>query len=329
MASATKPSSFDAFVGAAAGASGGVFAAAVLMPMEVAKTRISVSQGGQTSLAGTIKKILDTDGIQGLYCGLSTKCCEKATENFVFFYVYEAIKSSVQVRMHITNSISLGLGFISGVVTMTTISPLEVLSTKLQVGSGDAHSPFTLLKRILSEEGVAGLYKGYWFNFMLCINPALQNTFFDKVKDLLLERRSRQGFKASLTALEALFVGATAKAVATLATYPLTRVKTMLQAGKEPTVKAGSEAAAKGERSQKRRQTPQLIRSLSFSHDKAPEKQVLLERFLQLYRGVGPTLLKGVLQAALMYMAKDKVQGVVVKLLRALVKPNKMPRIAS
>ena len=90
------------------------------------------------------------------------------------------------------------MGFLAGIVTMTSINPLEVLSTKLQVGT--ARGPLSLLRLVVSkdtstnlellafksrrrldcpgEDGLAGLFKGYWFNLILCSNAAIQNTVF-------------------------------------------------------------------------------------------------------------------------------------------------------
>jgi len=314
MASGSRPShAFDAFLAASAGASGGVFAAAVLMPIEVAKTRISVSQAGDASIARVIRRILETEGTSALYNGVSVKMCEKGTENFVFYYIYEAIKQTVQLRREISSTISLGVGFISGVATMTTITPLEVLSTKLQVATGKAQHPIAVLRRVLATDGMSGLFKGYGFNLLLCINPAIQNTIFDTIKVRFLHRKSVQagGKSMSLSALESLCLGACAKAIATLVTYPVTRLKTMLQADREPTM-------LKDGKSARRRGTPQLLKTLSFSHDKAPQAQSLSSRFKELYRGLLPTLLKGVLQAALMYMAKDQVERIVVNVLKKM-----------
>merc|ERR1712232_301129 len=111
-------------------------------------------------------------------------------------------------------------------------------------------------RQILEQDGVRGLFKGYWFNVALCVNPAIQNTCFDKMKDAVLRRRAAQ-WKAmgksytyqsypSLTPLQAVMLGSVAKTIATLMTFPLVRIKTLLQTGKKLTDRADSHEPSDG-----------------------------------------------------------------------------------
>merc|ERR1719277_1791505 len=95
-----------------------------------------------------------------------------------------------------------------------------------------------LARKVVQREGVSGLFKGFWYNILLCINPAIQNTAFDRMKDAILALK-----KGSLTPFEAFALGAVAKAIATMVTYPLVRLKTILQAGKGLGDKADASAA--------------------------------------------------------------------------------------
>ncbi|CAE7257446.1 SLC25A17 [Symbiodinium sp. CCMP2592] len=312
MAHASSGSgAFDAFLSASAGAGGGMFAAAMLMPVEIAKTRISVSQKGETTILGTMRQVVEKDGLPGLFSGVSVKCFEKGTENFVFFYVYEALKKfAAERQIQITNGVSLCMGFLAGIVTMTSINPLEVLSTKLQVGT--ARGPLSLLRLVVSKDGLAGLFTGYWFNLLLCSNPAIQNTVFVQMQEAMMQRKLLQGLsaKVSLTSLEVFMLGALAKAIATIITFPVTRMKTMLQAGPKPVDEADCDNDAT---------LDALPRNFSFHfNQKVPVKPRPSEQFFELYRGLWPTLMKGVLQAALMYVAKDQVTKLVVMCLRGI-----------
>ncbi|CAE7611807.1 mcfQ [Symbiodinium pilosum] len=202
---------------------------------------------------------------------------------------------------------------------MTSINPMEVLSTKLQVGSA-ARGPLDQLRLVISQDGLAGLFKGYWFNLILCSNPAIQNTIFDKIQEAMLLRKKQRAAsaKVSLTSLEVFMLGALAKAIATMITFPVTRIKTMLQAGEPPIPEEERE-----HNDDEKTQAPQILRNLSFSH-KALEGQRPRERLCELYRGLRPTLMKGVLQAALMYLAKDQVTKIVVACLRAVAKKRRL-----
>jgi len=301
---------FVALVQASAGAAGGVFASFVLMPLEVVKTRIQVSQSGAASVLEATKEILDREGIMALFSGVNAKCTETGSKNFIYFYIYDALNTVTKRRSRITTPVKLALGYLAGVGCTVCTMPLEVLATRLQVVTGDDKDVFSLLRAIVRDEGLGGLFKGFWFNIALCVNPAIQNTCFDKLKAMLL--RLKKGEKRpALTPLQAFLLGALAKAVATVVTFPLVRLKTMLQAGRQPEA-----PAVKDEQQEGPANTRRMLRKLSFTLDRAPARQSLLERFAQLYRGLGSALSKSVLQAALLYMTKDQVEGVVVKVFK-------------
>merc|ERR1719150_556139 len=118
---------------------------------------------------------------------------------------------------------------------MTTILPIEVLSTQLQLGD----NLFTALRRMSTGDGFAGLFKGYWLNLILCANPAIVNTCFDKVKDAVLRRRASHAVVGkqltSLKPLESFVLGACSKALALCLCYPLVRLKVNIQAGRSLT----------------------------------------------------------------------------------------------
>lgn len=314
MAHSGDSANFIAVVQATAGAAGGVFAAFVLMPLEVAKTRIQLSHEGDLSTFGTISGIVVDEGVQGLFRGAFPKCFETGSKNFVYFYIYDAINAIAKRQVKLTTGVKLALGYIAGVGTTITTMPMEVMATKVQAETRIGDGLIMLVARILQQEGIAGLFKGFWYNILLCVNPAIQNTCFDRLKDRILDVKAgavAAGSPApSLTPLQAFALGALAKAVATLITYPLVRLKTILQAGQEvktqPAVTRGASTAS-DRRISRKGSTAELLGGLSFREDKSPASQGPLQRIAELYRGIGSALLKSVLQAALLYMTKDQV----------------------
>lgn len=310
MSGASRDSpGFIAVVQASAGAVGGVFAAFVLMPLEVAKTRIQLSHSGDASTFGTVVAIMRAEGLSGLFRGVTAKCSETGSKNFVYFYIYDAINAMVKRRMELTTSVKLGLGYVAGVGTTIATMPLEVMATKIQAETS-GEGLFTLMQRVVQREGVSGLFKGFWYNILLCINPAIQNTVFDRIKDTLLATRKAGG----LSPFEAFALGALAKAIATLVTYPMVRLKTILQAGQDldaKAVKARAEPATRAKGPQRSSSTGELLSVLSVREDFPTAMQGLVSRAIELYRGIGSALMKSVLQAALLYMTKDQVADAV------------------
>lgn len=316
MTEAQGSAAFIALVQASAGAAGGVFATVVLMPLEVAKTKIQITQTGNASTLQTIQEIAQNDGPLGLFAGVTPKSFETGLKNFVYFYLYDFINTIVKSRVKLTTPVKLLLGYIAGVGTTLATMPLELLATRVQA---DGRETFVVLREILSKEGVSGLFKGLIPNIILCVNPAIQNTVFDnlKMQILRLKSRSNPGRSPALTSLQGFVLGVGAKAVASTITHPLVRYKTMIQAGKSPA--APSDAIEKPNASS----TTPISRSLSkmsFKVDKKKNEQSLLERFLQLYRGLGSSLLKSSLQAGLLYMTKDQVSAIIIRLFKISAK---------
>jgi len=315
-----ESAAFIALVQASAGAAGAIVASAALQPVEVAKTRIQISTGGDDSTWQTIRKIAAQDGVLGLWLGAGGKCTENGAKNFAYFYIYDGMNAIVKRHMALSTAVKLVLGYVAGVGNTLINMPLEVISTKMQLDDAKGLGTLGMLRRIVQKEGFGTLYTGLGYNIALCINPAIQNTILDKLKEALLASMKRRNPEVvpALTAFQAFTLGAFAKAVATVVTYPLVRLKTNLQAGQVPTIERQpslrkvTSKVGKMERSG----SMEMIRALSFREDKEPAKASLWQRFVELYRGVGSALLKSTLQSALLYMVKDQVEFSVERIFR-------------
>jgi adenine nucleotide transporter 17 len=101
---------------------------------------------------------------------------------------------------------------------------------------------FDALTAILNKDGVAGLWRGIGPALVLVINPVLQYTVFEQLKNVLIRRRTAKlraqaGVAATAVAIlsdwDFFFLGALSKLVATSVTYPYIVLKSRLQAGSE------------------------------------------------------------------------------------------------
>jgi len=133
--------------------------------------------------------------------------------------------------------------------------------------------------RIATEkEGIMGFYRGWETTFLVSVNPAIQNTVFDQIKAIILLKSKNTG----LGYWQSFWLGAFAKAVATIMTYPVTRAKLMIQCNR---------------------------------NDKEPKPaSALLSEIIKddgvagLFKGLQPSLYKGVIQSAFMLMVKEQIQ---------------------
>jgi len=284
-----------ALLQATAGAGSAVAVAFALHPLELTKTRIQTGQvKGPLALAAA--RIACDEGLAALYRGVSAQCCEEALENFVFFYVYAGLKRLAQRGQDLSAALSLLIGYCAGVCTTSCVMPVETLSTRLQLSSGE--SPWELLRRVLRDEGPGALFNGIGYNIVLCANPAIQNTLFDRLKGTILVRRDARSApgsrRAALSAVEASALGALAKAFALFLCYPLVRLKVLRQAAQRKEPKHGSDSPSEGAL------TPRQYAGL-------------------LYRGLGAALSKNIVSAALMYSLKEKIARLVVAGLQRLL----------
>jgi hypothetical protein len=142
--------------------------------------------------------------------------------------------------MKLTTVESMLAGALAGSATVLITNPIWVINTRMTTrksesneqvlpGAGPAKSPSTLgtLLALLREEGPARLFAGVMPALVLVINPILQYTFFEKMKQFLEKKRR-------VTPKDAFYLGAMGKLLATSITYPYITVKSRMHvAGKD------------------------------------------------------------------------------------------------
>ncbi|XP_014103938.1 PREDICTED: solute carrier family 25 member 38 isoform X4 [Pseudopodoces humilis] len=122
-------------------------------------------------------------------------------------------------------------GSISGTCSTLLFQPLDLLKTRLQTlqpavnGSGRA-GMVTLLFRVVRTESILGLWKGVSPSFARCI-PGVGIYF-----STLYVMKQKFFVDRSPTALESVFLGATARAVSGICMLPVTVVKTRYESGR-------------------------------------------------------------------------------------------------
>lgn len=303
---------------AVAGAGGGVFAALVLQPVEVVKTRQQLHRSGKLSSLQALREVVAQHGFAGLFSGVGAKGVDTGSRYFVYFFAYDALSGAARRFVEFTTAVNLVVGYAAGVVAVTCTTPLDVAATRLQAGS--VHGGLRgALAQAVREDGWLSLYAGYGFNLALCVNPAIANTMFDRVKALMLGRRSRSpGASGTLSSVEAFVLGAFAKAVAVLLTYPLTRLKTILQVRGQRRDGGASDGGGGADPAAGERGLP------GAALDVAPGS---VSRSLgTLFAGLEAQLLKAVLQAALLFAAKERIEGASTTALRMLSKALQVRR---
>ena len=139
-----------------AGASAGFFQVSATNPMEIVKLRMQLSgeSGATASLGSTVAGL----GLRGLYKGTAATLLRDVPFSIVFFPLFANLKTAFN-----GNDSLLGLvaaGAISGSVAAGSVTPCDVVKTRLQVAgskyTGIAHAASTILR----EEGAGAFLKG-------------------------------------------------------------------------------------------------------------------------------------------------------------------------
>mmetsp|Transcript_1982 Transcript_1982/g.4289 ORF Transcript_1982/g.4289 Transcript_1982/m.4289 type:complete len:314 (+) Transcript_1982:77-1018(+) len=290
-----------------AGVSGFV-SAGTLYPLEVVKTVAQASSSSSSSDGdgdddetdgggwAVASRLYYRDGPKGSMCafyeGVWTSAIQASIEKGLYFLCYSAFKaaylgdSRTGRPAHLGTGANLALGCLAEWSHLPVTLPVDCLTTRIQTGGDTDAGPFAIMAAMLSEGGVAGLYRGYQAYVVLCLKPAIQYTVYEQVKRIVLAARRRAG-KASKTlgSAEAFALGLVARTISTLAVFPYTRCKVLLQSEK----KAGADGGA-----------PQSIPAMICAmYGRGGVADV--------YRGIGPELTRGVLSTALMLMVKERI----------------------
>ena len=197
-------------------------------------------------------------------------------------------------------------GAIAGSATVLITNPIWVVNTRMTARQSEspssdlptpstqsekpARKPSTLstLLALFREEGPTALFAGVLPALVLVINPILQYTIFEQLKDALARRRR-------VTPRDAFFLGAIGKLLATTITYPYITVKSRMHVA----TKREDGAPQDG-----------MMKSL--------RRVVREEGWSGLYRGIGPKVSQSVITAAFLFAFKDALYEASVKARRKI-----------
>lgn len=126
-------------------------------------------------LSGAFKltsDILKSEGIPGLFRGLTSTMAREMPGYFCFFGGYELAKSLLVSEGESADNLGIMkttiAGGFGGICLWTSIFPFDVVKSRIQIESS-RESMTSVLRKVVRQEGVRGLYKG--------LTPTLLRTF--------------------------------------------------------------------------------------------------------------------------------------------------------
>ncbi|PWW72628.1 mitochondrial carrier [Tuber magnatum] len=203
----------DNVLHAIAGAGGGVLSMVLTYPLITLSTRSQVeSKRAHSTILDATRRIIQREGISGLYAGLNSAVFGISVTNFVYYYWYEWSRTAFEraalragrSRAKLTTLEAMAAGALAGSATVLITNPIWVVNTRM-----------TARKRAAAPSS-----PGDW--------PVLCGGNSRQLKNVLERRKKR-----SVTPQDAFFLGALGKLVATALTYPYITVKSRMHvAGK-------------------------------------------------------------------------------------------------
>ncbi|XP_025103087.1 peroxisomal membrane protein PMP34-like isoform X3 [Pomacea canaliculata] len=235
----------------------------------------------------------------GIYRGWQSLAFTQWISNFVYFYIYHILQSSLLILGFSPGPVTdLHLAFVAGVVNVLTTTPLWVANTRLKLQGAKLHTKvyeeaerkydgiLDCLMKIVKQEGFWSLWNGTAPSILLAANPAIHFMVYESLK-----RYFQRIFNTSeLSGLLYFVIGAIAKSIATSSTYPLQVIQSRLRAGLSKAEKAQS-----------------MIQNILYL--------VKQQGIGALYKGMEAKLLQTVLTAALMFLAYEKIAAFTFRLM--------------
>jgi solute carrier family 25 phosphate transporter 23/24/25/41 len=152
----------------AAGGLAGAAAQSVVYPLEIVKTRVSLSAGG-TSMATVIASVLKAEGVRGLFKGLTPSLVGIFPYAGIDLMANSVLKDALAAKYAEVGrdpgvAELLGCGMASSTSAMLVTYPLNLVRTRLQAsgmpGQPSYAGPVECAGKILAKEGFSGLYRG-------------------------------------------------------------------------------------------------------------------------------------------------------------------------
>ncbi|KAI6646607.1 Peroxisomal membrane protein PMP34-like [Oopsacas minuta] len=210
------------------GATGSVVAMTIFYPLEIIRTRLQVDDRKDLiHLATLAAEIIRDEGWSCFYEGIRPLLISLYCSNFIYFYTYTGLKLLVS-RKGLSHSapIDLLLAAISGSVNVIITTPLWVATTRIKLQNArirteegavqthmERYSGLTDgIVKIAREEGLYQLWSSVFSSLILVSNPAIQYMVYEMAKRRLKQTNS---------SLSVFLMGAFAKLISTILTYPI------------------------------------------------------------------------------------------------------------
>lgn len=210
------------------GASGSVVAMTLFYPLEVLRIRLQVDdRRGFVHVASLAAEVVEEEGWGCFYKGLPPVLISLYCSNFVYFYTFNGLKLLAKRRgLSHSAPLDLLLACLAGVVNVVTTTPLWLVNTRIKLQEARIRTSEGEIQRrqqkysglidglikVAREEGILKLWSSLLPSLILVSNPAIQ---------LMIYEATKRRLHRAPHSLHVFLMGAFAKLVATVITFPI------------------------------------------------------------------------------------------------------------
>ena len=144
-----------------------------------------------TSSLDALKKIVEDEGVMGLYSGFNGSLIGVASTNFAYFYWYSVVRtiylSSQVIPKPPGTATELSLGAAAGAVAQVFTIPVSVVTTRQQTQTkSDKKGLIDTGREVInSDDGWSGLWRGLKASLVLVVNPAITYGAYQRLRGVL------------------------------------------------------------------------------------------------------------------------------------------------
>jgi solute carrier family 25 (peroxisomal adenine nucleotide transporter), member 17 len=293
-------------VHAFAGTVAGLCALSLTYPLQTVSMLQQVDRGSdvRANIFLTVLRLAKLKGWGRLYAGLGFALIGQVCSQYYFFYLFVLFRKMLMSSMK-GFSRDIIASVVAGVLSTVLANPLwlanaracaqpiedDIPSTPITEKAKRAFGGlFQALRQIVEENGLSGLMIGLGPSLVLVTNPVICYTTSERLKFLIMRlKHGATRVTSSLSPHEVFAVGAVAKCVATLVTYPYFMARTRVQAHR------------------KLLDNPSEDNYTATDYIRDTIKQ---EGFFGLYRGMESKMTQSVLTASLLYFFHERLAHV-------------------
>ena len=159
-------------------------------------TPATIGEVHYASTLDALRKIVEDEGITGLYSGINGSLIGVASTNFAYFYWYSVVRilyvASQKLPKPPSTAIELSLGAVAGAIAQLFTIPVSVVTTRQQTQpKGEKKGLFDTGREVIeSDDGYSGLWRGLKASLVLVVNPAITYGAYQRLRDILLPKKA-------------------------------------------------------------------------------------------------------------------------------------------